>query len=313
LSRLHPQVEALRQRRLAAGVHPVHELTVSEARQAEIAGLSANMPEPVAEVRDLVLPGPAGPIAARMYLPDAPRPLPVLVYFFGGGWVLGSVETAEPVCRRLANAAECAVVSIAYRRAPEDPFPAAVEDCYAATCWVAEHGDGHGLDTTRPAVGGASSGGNLAAAVAMLGRDRGGPSLAFQLLVYPPLDHRAATPSRRERVERPLFGPEDVAWCWSHYLADPADGGSPSASPLRASDLGGLPPALVITAEVDPLRDEGELYAARLREAGVPAELVRFAGVMHGFFSLAGDLDAAVEAQELAASALRRVFADARI
>jgi acetyl esterase len=313
LTRLHPQAEALRQRRLAAGVRPVHELTVADARDAEIAGLSANMSEPVAEVRDFVLKVPAGPIPARMYLPDAPRPLPVLAYFFGGGWVLGSLETAEPVCRRLANAALCAVVSIAYRRAPEDPFPAAVEDCYAATCWVAEHGEVHGLDATRLAVGGASSGGNLAAAVALLARDRDGPSLAFQLLVYPPLDHRAATPSRREPVERPFFGPEDVAWCWSHYLADPVDGESPSASPLRASDLGGLPPALVMTAEVDPLRDEGELYAARLREAGVSVELGRFDGVMHGFFSLTNELDSAVEAQELAAAALRRAFADARI
>jgi len=308
VTRLHPQVEALRQRWVAAGVRPVHELSVAEAREAERAGLSSNMSEPVAEVRDFALAGPAGPIAARMYLPDARRPLPVLAYFFGGGWVLGSLETVEPVCRRLANAAECAVVSIAYRRAPEDPFPAAVEDCYAATRWVAEHGDGHGL-----AVGGASSGGNLAAAVALLARDRGGPSLAFQLLVYPPLDHRAAAPSRHEPVEHPFFGPEDVAWCWSHYLADPEDGESPSASPLRAGDLSTLPPALVITAEVDPLRDDGELYAARLREAGVPAELVRFDGVMHGFFSLADELDSAVEAQELAAAALRRAFADERI
>jgi acetyl esterase len=308
VTRLHPQVEALRRRWIAAGVRPVHALSVAEAREAEQAGLSSNISQPVAEVRDFALAGPAGPIAARMYLPDAPRPLPLLAYFFGGGWVLGSLETAEPVCRRLANAAECAVVSIAYRRAPEDPFPAAVEDCYAATCWVAEHGDGHGL-----AVGGASSGGNLAAAVAMLARDRGGPSLAFQLLVYPPLDHRAASPSRHEPVVRPFFGPEDVAWCWLHYLADAADGESPSASPLRASDLGALPPALVITAEVDPLRDEGELYAARLSEAGVPTELVRFDGVMHGFFSLANELDSAVEAQELAAAALRRAFADVRI
>jgi acetyl esterase len=308
VTRLHPQVEALRQRWIAAGVRPLHELSVPEAREAELAGLSSNMSEPVAEVRDFALAGPAGPIAARMYLPDAPRPLPVLAYFFGGGWVLGSLETAEPACRRLANAAECAVVSIAYRRAPEDPFPAAVEDCYAATRWIAEHGDGHGL-----AVGGASSGGNLAAAVAMLARDRGGPSLAFQLLVYPPLDHRAVAPSRHEPVERPFFGLEDVAWCWSHYLADPADGESPSASPLRASDLSALPPALVITAEIDPLRDEGELYAARLCEAGVPTELVRFDGVMHGFFSLANELGSAVEAQELAAAALRRAFADVRI
>jgi acetyl esterase len=313
LNRLHPQVEALRQRWIAAEMRPVHELSVADAREAEIAGLSSNMSEPVAEVRDFVLAGPAGPIAVRMYLPDAPRPLPTLAYFFGGGWVLGSLETGDPVCRRLANAAECAVVSIAYRRAPEHTFPAAVEDCYAAACWLAENGDGHGLDMRRLAVAGASSGGNLAATVARLARDRDGPSLAFQLLVYPLLDHRAATPSMREPVQRPFFGPEDVAWCWSHYLADPAEGESPSASPLRASDLGALPPALVITAEVDPLRDEGELYAARLREAGVPTELARFDGVMHGFFSLANELDSAVEAQELAAAALRRAVADVRI
>jgi acetyl esterase len=312
LSRLHPQVEALRERRLAAGIRPVHELSVADARAAERAGPSANTPEAMVEVRDFVLAGPAAPIAARMYMPDVPSPMPVLVYFFGGGWVLGSLDTAEPVCRRLANVAACAVVSIGYRRAPENRFPAAVEDCYAATCWVAEHGDRHGLDATRLAVGGASSGGNLAAAVAMLARDRG-PSLVFQLLVYPPLDHRATTPSMREPSQRPFFGPADVAWCWSHYLADPSDGESPSASPLRAGDLRGLPPALVITAEFDPLRDEGELYAARLREDGVPTELVRFDGVMHGFFSLADELDAAIEAQELAASALRRAFAGARI
>jgi acetyl esterase len=313
LTRLHPQVEALRQRWIAAGMRPVHELSVADAREAELAGLSANMSERVAEVRDFVLPGPGGPIAARMYLPDAPRPLPLLAYFFGGGWVLGSLETVDPVCRRLANAAECAVVSIAYRRAPEHPFPAAVEDCYAAACWLAENGGGHGLDVRRLAVAGASSGGNLAATVARLARDRDGPSLAFQLLVYPPLDHRAATPSRREPVECPFFGPEDVAWCWSHYLVDPADGESPSASPLRAGDFRGLPPAFVITAEVDPLRDEGELYAARLREDGVPTELVRFDGVMHGFFSLANELESAVEAQELAAAALRRAFTNVRI
>jgi acetyl esterase len=291
----------------------VHQLSVADARAAELAGSSANAFEPVAEIRELALPGAGGSIAARLYVPDAAEPLPVLAYFFGGGWVLGSLDTAEPVCRQLANAAACAVVSVAYRRAPEDPFPVAVEDCYAATCWLAENGAGHGLDATRLAVGGASSGGNLAAAVAMLARDHGGPSLAFQLLVYPPLDYRAATPSMREPVQRPFFGPEDVAWCWSHYLADPADGESPSASPLRAGDFRGLPPALVITAEVDPLRDEGELYAARLREDGVPTDLVRFEGVMHGFFSLTDELDAAIEAQELAACALRRAFAAARI
>jgi acetyl esterase len=314
---LHPQVEALRRERLAAGVRPVHKLTVAEARDAELNERDPVATQAVAEVLDRTLPGPAGDIPARFYLPGAARPLPALVYFFGGGWVLGSVDTADAVCRRLANAASCAVVSVSYRRAPENPFPAGLEDCYAATSWVAGHGVEHALDGSRLAVGGASAGGNLAAAVALLARERGGPGLAFQLLVYPLLDHRAATQSMRERVEPPFFAPEDVAWCWSHYLADRADGDNPLASPLRASDLHGLPRALVITAALDPLRDEGELYAARLREANVPVELVRLEGVMHGFFPLLHRLDAAVEAQALATAALRRAFApapaDARI
>jgi acetyl esterase len=295
----------------------VHELSVAEAREAELSNLEPTTSEPVADVLECTLPGPTGAIAARVYLPNARHPLPVLLYLAGGGWVLGSLDTVEPLCRRLANAASCAVVSIAYRRAPEHPFPAGLEDCYAATCWIAEHGAQHGLDASRLAVGGASAGGNLAAAVAHLARDRAGPPLALQLLVYPPLDHRAATPSMRRPADRPFFGPEDVAWCWSHYLADPAHGESPLASPLRASDLRGLPPALAITAELDPVRDETELYAARLHKADVPTQVVRFDGVMHGFFSLPDELDAAAEAQELAATALRRAFeatlVDARI
>jgi acetyl esterase len=314
---LHPQVEALRRQRLAARVQPLHQLCVAEARDAELAELERTKPEHVAEVVDHTLPGPAGETPIRVYLPGAARPLPALVYFFGGGWVLGSLETADAVCRRLANAAACAVVSVSYRRAPENPFPAGLEDCYAAICWVAGHGAEHGLDGGRLAVGGASSGGNLAAAVALRARERGGPRLSFQLLVYPPLDHRAETPSMSQSPELPFLSAEDVAWCWSHYLADAADGESLLASPLRASYLRGLPPALVITAELDPLRDEGELYAARLREAEVAAELVRFDGMVHGFFSLADRLDAAAEAQALAAAALRTAFeptlADTRI
>ena len=314
---LHPQVDALRRERLAARVRPLHQLSVADAREAELAQLGRTEREHVAEVVDQTLPGPAGEIPARVYLPDAARSLPTLVYFFGGGWVLGSLETADAVCRRLANSVPCAVVSVSYRRAPEHPFPAGLEDCHAATCWVAEHGAEHGLDGDRLAVGGASSGGNLAAAVALLARERGGPRLSFQLLVYPPLDHRAETGSMRERSEPPFFSPEDVAWCWSHYLPDPTAGETPLASPLRARDLRRLPPALVITAELDPLRDEGELYAARLREAGVAAELIRFDGMVHGFFSLSDRLDAAAEAQALAAAALRTAFeptlADARI
>ena len=309
---LHPQVEAYRRERHAAGARPVHELSVAEARAAELAEPAPVPPEPVARVLERVAPGPDGEIPVRLYLPDDMRPAPVLVFFFGGGWVLGSLAAVDPVCRRLANATPCAVVSVAYRRAPESPFPAALEDCYAATSWIAEHGAELGLDRDRLAVGGASAGGNLAAAVALLARERGGPALAFQLLVYPPLDHRADTPSLQEPLDPLFFGREDLAWCWSHYLAEPADGDNPLASPLRAQDLCGLPSALVITAELDPLRDQGERYAARLSEAGVPSELVRFDAAVHGFFSKADRFDAAAEAQALAAAALRRAFAPQR-
>jgi acetyl esterase len=293
----------------------VHTLTVAEAREVELSELPQPVAEQVAEVVEYTLPESAGSIALRLYRPYAARPYPVLVYFFGGGWVLGSLEAADAVCRRLANAAACAVVSVGYRRAPEHPFPAGLEDCYAAIRWVAEHGADHGLDGGRLAVGGVSSGGNLAAAVAQLARKRGGPALLFQLLVYPPLDHRAATASMRMPLPLPFFSAEDVRWCWRHYLADERDGLNPLASPLRADDLGGLPPALVITAEFDPLRDEAELYAARLRDADVPTQLVRFDGVVHGFFSLSDLLDAAGEAQALAAAALRNAFvlSEARI
>jgi acetyl esterase len=307
---LHPQVEALQRDWLAAGVRPVHELSVVQARESETLETALD-PEPVAEVVECRLPGPDAEIRARLYLPSADRPLPVLVYFFGGGWVLGSLDAVDPVCRRLANGAACAVVSIAYRRAPEHRFPAALEDCYAATSWVVEHAASHAFDPSRVAVGGASAGANLAAAVALLAREHGGPHLVFQLLIYPLLDHEADTPSSRQHLGRPFFGPDDVAWCWSHYLADRRDGDSPFASPLRAVDLARLPPALVVTAELDPLRDEGELYAERLREAGVAAELVRFEGMVHGFFARAGTLDAADEAQALASSALRAALASA--
>jgi acetyl esterase len=306
--RLDPQAEAYLRELHAAGARPLHELSVAEAREAELADLEPTPVEPVAGVVELVVPGSGGDVPVRLYRPNAAHELPVLLYFVGGGWVLGSPAAADPVCRRLANATPCAVVSVGYRRAPENPFPAGLEDCYAALCWVAEHGAELGLDPARLAVSGASAGGNLAAAVALLARERGGPRLALQALVYPPLDHRADTPSMAEALDPLFFGREDLAWCWSHYLADPADGDNPLASPLRARDLRGLPPALVITAELDPLRDQADLYAARLGEANVPVELRRFEGIPHGFFSKADRFDAGAEAQALAASTLRLAF-----
>jgi acetyl esterase len=303
-------VEALRERRIAAGRRPVRELSVAEAREAERTELEQRgEPEPVAEVVDGSLPGPAGPIPIRLYRPQSVQPLPVLVYFFGGGWVTGSLDTGDGVCRRIANSTPCAVVAVSYRRAPEHRFPAAVEDCDAATRWVAEHGAELGIDPRRLAVGGVSAGGNLAAACAQLAHGRGAPSLRLQFLVYPPLDYRADTRSMRETVDPVFFDRSDLAWCWAHYLARDSDGESPLASPLRAPNVRGLPPALVITAELDPLRDEGELYASRLAAAGVPTELVRFEGMVHGFYSMNGVLGAAEQAQAVTAAALRRALA----
>jgi acetyl esterase len=307
---VHPEVEALRRHRIAAGRRPVRELSATEAREAERAELDGRgEPEPVAEVLDESVPGPAGPIPIRVYRPQSGRLLPALVYFFGGGWVTGSLDTGDRVCRRLANSTPCAVVAVSYRRAPEHRFPAAVEDCDAAARWVAEHGEQLGVDAERLAVGGVSAGGNLAAACAQLAHERGAPSLRLQFLVYPPLDYRADTPSMREMVDPVFFDHDDLAWCWAHYLAHDSDGESPLASPLRAPDVRGLPPALVITAELDPLRDEGELYADRLAAAGVPTELVRFEGMVHGFYSMNGVLGAAEQAQAVTAAALRRAFA----
>ena len=223
------------------------------------------------EVVDREMPGPDGDPAD----PDLPAgrrgPLPVLVYFFGGGWTLGSIDTSDGVCRSLANGAGCLVVAVGYRLAPEHQFPAAVHDCYAAVRWVAEHGRG---DRRRPGPHRRGRGqrgrqprrrGHAAGP-----RREGGPALAGQLLVYPNTDYRADTASLRESTDPALFNRTSVAWYWSHYLATPEDGANPLASPLRADDLAGLPPALVITAEYDPLRDEGEAYARRLAEAGVP-------------------------------------------
>jgi acetyl esterase len=243
-----------------------------------------------------------------VYRPTTGDRQPTLVYFFGGGWTLGSLDTSDAICRSLANAAGCQVVAVGYRLAPEARFPAAVEDCYAGTVWVAEQAETIGADPARIAVAGDSAGGNLAAAVCLLARERGGVDLVGQVLVYPNTDFGADTESLRASDDPTWFNRHSVAWYWGHYLADPADGANPLASPLRAADLGKLPPALVITAEYDPLRDEGEAYARRLAEAGVPVRLSRYDGMAHGFFAMAGVVDDAVRARAEVARTLRDWF-----
>jgi acetyl esterase/lipase len=282
------------------------ELTVAEARAQERASLLVRVavPEPVAEVTDFSIPGPGGPIAARMYRPALlARPAPALVWFPGGGWVLGSLAAADLVCRKLANEIPCAVVAVEYRQAPEHRFPAAVDDCLAATGWVADQADRLDLDSRRVAIGGASAGGNLAAVVAQLARDQGGTKFVFQVLVYPATDHRA----RGDTSYPEAFDRADADWCWAHYLGD-ASGDDPRASPLRAADFRRLPRTLLIAATHDPLREEGELYAAALASAGVEVEHASYDDV-HGFFSTPG-LGASDAARGRVVDALRRVFGD---
>ncbi|MFD8594345.1 alpha/beta hydrolase [Kitasatospora sp. NPDC059646] len=307
---LHPQAEAVRAQRAAAGTPPLYTRTLGEARAADLADLraAAGNPEPVSSVEELTVDGPGGPLPLRVYRPESGDRLPVLLYLFGGGWTLGSLDTGDAICRRLTNAVGCVTVSVGYRLAPEHPFPAAVHDVVAAAEWIAAHAPELGADPDRLAVAGDSAGGNLAAALTLAARERGGPAIRHQVLVYPNTDHGADTPSAREHDDPLLFNRRSVAWYWGHYLADPADGANPLASPLRASSLAGLPPATVITAEYDPLRDEGEAYAHALRSAGVPVELRRYDGMPHGFFAMAGVLDDGREAQRFAAERLREAL-----
>ncbi|MEU6582336.1 alpha/beta hydrolase [Nocardia sp. NPDC046763] len=309
---LHPQVRALRDRLVAAQVPPLYTLSLAQARAADIAAIrnSRGEPEPVHSVTNAVISGPEGPLPIRVYKPAvaADGPLPVLVYFFGGGWTLGSLETCDALCRTLTNAVGCVTVSIGYRLAPEHKFPAAVLDCAAGVRWVAANAAGLGVDAGRLAVAGDSAGGNLAAAVSLLARDSGGPAIASQVLIYPNTRYDGNTESDVRPEDRVFFNRNSVRWYWSHYLADPAAGRNPLASPLLAADHSGLPPALVLTAEYDPLRDEGEEYADRLAAAGVPVFHRRYEGVMHGFFTMSGELDAARAAVAQVAGHLRGVF-----
>jgi acetyl esterase len=307
---LDPEARVLLEQ-LNGVLRPFHEMSVAEARTAIEALVAASgEPEAVGRVENRTIPGPAGDIPVRIYTPEGRPPFPVLVYFHGGGWVIGSLDSHDGVCRLLTNAVGCIIVSVDYRLAPEHPYPAAVEDTYAATRWVGEHAAEIAGDPRRIAIGGDSAGGNLTAVIALVARDRGGPPLVFQLLVYPvtdaPTDKRA---SYRDNADGYLLSRADMDWYWKHYAGTSARPGDPYLCPVEAKDLRGLPPALVITAEFDPLRDEGEAYAARLREAGVTVRLTRYKGMIHGFFGMAALLAQARAATQEATEALRGAFA----
>lgn len=306
---LDPQVRAFLDQVAALGRPQLHEVPVDDAR-GMMAMLSDLQPPGVdlAEVRDAEARGPGGPIPVRVYRPG-PGVLPLVVYFHGGGWVLGSLDTHDRICRALAERTGSVVVSVDYRLAPEHAFPAAAHDAYAATCWAVGEAAALDIDAARVAVAGDSAGGNLAAVVAMMARDRGGPDLRYQLLVYPVIDGTREYPSHDENAEGYFLTTATMRWFWGHYVPDAATRTNPYASPIRASDLGGLPSAFVLVAEFDPLRDEGEAYAAALAKAGVPVRLERYAGQIHGFFGMTGLFDSARRAFDEASGALRRALA----
>jgi acetyl esterase len=243
------------------------------------------VPQPV-RVESREVPGPGGHIPVRIYRPDGAGPFGVMTSFHGGGWVTGKLDSDEYKSHVLARDSGVAIVSVDYRMAPEHRFPAAVEDCYAVTDWVAKNASALGFDPARIGVGGSSAGGNLSAAIPLMARDRGGPRLAFQLLTYPVIDDDFDRPSYRDNPKGKVISREQMVWFWDEYAPGKAERNNPYLNPLRAKDLKGLPPALVITAEFDPLRDEGEAYAKRLKEAGVEVQCTRYDGAVHGFLSM---------------------------
>ncbi|CAA9435811.1 MAG: Esterase/lipase [uncultured Ramlibacter sp.] len=307
---LHPQAQALLRLIEEKGIPPTHTLTPVEAREFYRARRAVTQPAPpdVAQVRDLKAPGPAGDIALRLYRPagsQAVQQLPVLVYYHGGGWVIGDLDTHDVLCRQLANGSGCAVVAVDYRMGPEHRFPAAVEDCWAATCWVAARAASMGLDASRLAVGGDSAGGNLAAVMSLMARDGGDLPIAFQLLIYPATDQRRQWPSHQANGQGYLLTTESMNYYHDHYIDDPKHDLDWHASPLLHPDHSKLPPAFVLTAGYDPLLDEGTAYAQKLSEAGTRASLVCFDRQIHGFITMGKVIDEANTAVRLCAAELR--------
>ena len=290
----------------SSGGGPSFALGVEESRAAEYEFIEMCGPLVGMAVEDCVALGPGGDLPVRVYTPDGEAATRAgLVYFHGGGWVAGDLETMDRVCRNLAAGAGCVVVSVDYRRAPEHRFPAAADDAYAAVAWVAANAGVLGIDAARIAVAGDSAGGNLAAVVSQMARDRGGPHVAFQLLIYPVIDHDLVTPSYVECADGYALTRDMMAWFWDQYVPDVAGRGNPYAAPLRAASLAGLPPAVIHVAGSDPLRDEGLAYGAALQAAGVPVEVRNFDTMIHGYLQMVTVSDGARVATEAATAALR--------
>lgn len=311
---LDPQARHALDLAKAAGRAAVETLSPEDARRQYKDGRAAVVPPPapVAWLENLTIPGPGGPVPVRYFRPAgtaAGALLPALIWYHGGGWVMGDIDTHDGMCRALANAAGAAVVSVDYRRPPEAKFPAAADDAYAVVTWLAEHGARLRIDGSRLAVGGDSAGGNLAAVTALQARYRGGPELRHQVLVYPVTDLTRSHASYNELAEGFGLTAAAMAWFIDHYLTAPAEARDWRASPLFAPDHRNLPPAFVVTAGYDVLRDEGRAYATALERAGVPVVHRPFDGMIHGFFGMGRLIDAAAVATEEIGNALRRAFA----
>ena len=304
LGRVDPQVRDLLEFLAASGLQRLAALTPAQARE-QVARHAPALPpcDELSRRDDLAIDGAGGRLGLRVLTPRGEPPFPSALFLHGGGWVTGNLDVAEGPARSLAVGARCRLVCVDYRLAPEHPFPAALDDVATALRWIDEERGELGADGA-PAIAGISAGANLAAGAVLRARDRDEPLPACQVLICPITDREFDSPSMRDTGEGLLLEREDVRWCWAHYLRREEDADSPYASPLRAADLSGLPPTLVITAELDPLRDQGELYARRLRDAGVAARAHRYPGMIHGFIEFPDALDAAREALEEASAEL---------
>ena len=310
---LDPQAKAVIDLIIKSGRPPYHQMTPADARKMFRETRPASTPPApeIGAVRELAAEGPAGPIPMRLYRPKgvlASTALPVLVFFHGGGWVIGDMETHDVLCRQLTAGAEISVVNVDYRLAPEHKFPAAVDDAWAATKWVVAHAAELGVDARRVAVGGDSAGGNLAAVVALMARDAGAPSIGLQVLIYPVTDVGGETGSYTEFADGFMLTRDSMRWFIAHYAPDKAAKLDWRVSPLRASSLAGVAPAVVVTAGFDPLRDEGDTYARKLREAGVPVDAMCYGGMIHGFMPMGRLIETGNRAVAHVAASLRQAL-----
>jgi acetyl esterase len=306
---LDPSIEALLAEMAEQGAKPFEELSVPEARVAARAFAELQgPPEDVASVEHHFIPGPTADLPVRIYTPEGDGPFGGLVYFHGSGWVVLNIEVCDTTMRSLANSTGCVIVAVNYQKAPEHPFPIPFDDCWAALEWTVENADAFDVDAARIGLVGDSAGGTLAAAMCLHARDRGGPAIAFQGLIYPVTDYGWDTASYHENAEGYLLQRESMHWFWDHYIPDPSVAGDPRVSPLRAADHSNLPPAFVATAEFDPLRDDGRQYSEKLHDAGVPTTYVEYEGMIHGFYWMQGVTDGAKRLHADLAEAVREAL-----